>query len=312
MKRAIKYYNVYNSDGAEFSCCSTKYEIIEGLYPDTAGIDDLKAIAKKLGLRTNGSVKELKNRDKIVLTEVVRLTEKQTIDKFNKKEKAPVYLGFVKLEETSLLPPKKTLNHGFSKDFLNKVVNSSSGYRLGIDEYGYHQSVKGDIIVMSDWHFYHVLPLLGYSLKKLLRSQRIKDTFFYDSVQQCSQCFEYDDETDGYRYTHKHLDSGTYCANCVPVEEMLVEVEKPEDVFIAKDVSDLDLPKEYEAVEEIFCDSSGFGSESEMALTKNGTIEKVKALLKKHGTLYAGLTGIGQFQVYVTLYSKKVKGKKAA
>jgi hypothetical protein len=58
----------------------------------------------------------------------------------------------------------------------------------------------------------------------------------------------------------------------------------------------------------LFCDSSGLGSESEAAMTKNTTIKRVQTILDQNECeLYAGLTGIGQFQVYVTIWKRKTK-----
>jgi hypothetical protein len=87
-------------------------------------------------------------------------------------------------------------------------------------------------------------------------------------------------------------------------EDLLVFVSKPEDIFKSPDIEDLKEPKNCVEIDTLFCDSSGFGSPNERALTAKQAIDKVKQLLNKHGTLYSGLTGIGQFQVYVTLYKK--------
>lgn len=63
----------------------------------------------------------------------------------------------------------------------------------------------------------------------------------------------------------------------------------------------------YELVEELFTDSSGFGTDSEMALSVSQFERKIQELLKKHGTLTAKITGAGMFQVYVGLFKKTGK-----
>lgn len=61
----------------------------------------------------------------------------------------------------------------------------------------------------------------------------------------------------------------------------------------------------FQEIDTLFCDSSGMGGLGERALTKNQAISRVQAILDaSDDTLYAGITGIGQFQVYVTLYRK--------
>lgn len=59
----------------------------------------------------------------------------------------------------------------------------------------------------------------------------------------------------------------------------------------------------YELVQEFFVDNSGFGSDSEPALTAGNFLKKIKQ------GLYYGITGIGQFQVYIGEF-KEVNRKK--
>ena len=68
--------------------------------------------------------------------------------------------------------------------------------------------------------------------------------------------------------------------------------------------------KGYELVEELFCDSSGFGVEDEPALTQSQLINEVRSLVDKYGLLYTTITGVGQFQIYLGLFTKS--GKKTA
>ncbi len=66
-------------------------------------------------------------------------------------------------------------------------------------------------------------------------------------------------------------------------------------------VSDIEdyKPKGYEFVEDLFVDNSGFGVPGEAALTRTEFIKKIK-----EGFGYA-ITGVGQFQVYVSVFKKK-------
>jgi len=66
--------------------------------------------------------------------------------------------------------------------------------------------------------------------------------------------------------------------------------------------------------EEYFVDSSGFGSSGEPALTYQSFSGKVSDLLAQYPgrKWYAALSGVGQFQVYVTLFYKEVQQRKAA
>lgn len=57
-------------------------------------------------------------------------------------------------------------------------------------------------------------------------------------------------------------------------------------------------PKGFKLVDSLFCDSSGFGTESEPALTYRQLIDKLEA-----GKYYS-LGDCGQFQVYVNVWEK--------
>jgi len=84
---------------------------------------------------------------------------------------------------------------------------------------------------------------------------------------------------------------------------LLIEVTWPEDVFRAKNIIEYEVPDRFVEVDTFFVDSfTGEGSAIHGCLGKEELTDKVAELLTKHPKLYAGLTGIGQFQVYVTLY----------
>lgn len=71
----------------------------------------------------------------------------------------------------------------------------------------------------------------------------------------------------------------------------------------------------YQLIEELFADSSGFGQDSEPALSVNQFERRIAELVKEHGTLTAKITGQGMFQVYVGLFKKtgeKPRAKKIA
>lgn len=85
---------------------------------------------------------------------------------------------------------------------------------------------------------------------------------------------------------------------------IMTEVYRPSDVFRSREMHEDDIPPEYKLVETLFCDSSGFGSPYEPALTKEQVETRVAELLEEHSCLHSALTGIGQFQVYLSLYKR--------
>ena len=79
-----------------------------------------------------------------------------------------------------------------------------------------------------------------------------------------------------------------------------------ENVFkCGKIIGDKNIPIGYKITEVFFVDNSGCGTRGEMALVASDFLSKVKI-----GHYYA-ITGIGQFQVYVTEYEKIAGSRKA-
>lgn len=76
------------------------------------------------------------------------------------------------------------------------------------------------------------------------------------------------------------------------------------NVALLEEISDT------ERIEEFFVDSSGFGRPDEPALTYPSFVKEIHKLKSVHKTiLFGALTGVGQFQVYYSIFKK---GKKRA
>jgi len=63
-------------------------------------------------------------------------------------------------------------------------------------------------------------------------------------------------------------------------------------------------PEGYEKVTDLFVDSSGLGSPGEPALTASQFINELKDLYDCHGPIACAITMAGQFQVYITVYTR--------
>jgi hypothetical protein len=57
--------------------------------------------------------------------------------------------------------------------------------------------------------------------------------------------------------------------------------------------------------EEVFVDTSGWGAPDEPALTQGQFLKHMLEQTRKHGTLWWGLTTVGQFQGYVRAWKHK-------
>ena len=84
-------------------------------------------------------------------------------------------------------------------------------------------------------------------------------------------------------------------------------ITNPDDAFKAPDMSSFETEEIEKAtnlthVGTFFVDSSGCGGANERALTPNQFKAKIQELLDIGNTLYGAITGVGQFQVYVSIF----------
>jgi hypothetical protein len=92
---------------------------------------------------------------------------------------------------------------------------------------------------------------------------------------------------------------------------MRITTNNINDIFKAKkcSIETMEL-KGYELIDNLFVDNSGFGTDSEPALTANSFIDKVLQIIaNEKNSVYATITDAGQFQVYVGLFRKTGKSK---
>ena len=130
----------------------------------------------------------------------------------------------------------------------------------------------------------------------------LNDECYYGEGSFCSDCGIFHDTEQYHNVSYTILDDcELYCKTCVGGDELIADtpVESVDDIYKAKDIVGLEV-EDYEEVHTIFHDC-GWGGP---ATSHKQSVSIVDDLLEEHGELYAGLTGIGQFQVYVTLYKK--------
>lgn len=72
------------------------------------------------------------------------------------------------------------------------------------------------------------------------------------------------------------------------------------------------LDKEYERIDSLFCDASGFGSPSEPAFTAEQLRSKLRRLVEEHGEVLLAIESEGEFQVYVGVWKEKNEDHKRA
>ena len=192
-------------------------------------------------------------------------------------------------------------------ELKNDIISSVLGYRLITKEETYYKiddflvcwmtggdaTLKGNIKIERGMNINDIsLPKMTKKLLKTIDNSYIADGGF------CEECGVFHNDDD---QTYVITDNcEMFCKDCVKIDDLLVSIKEPSDIFRSKDIEGMVTTNLIE-VETLFCDSSGFDN-SGRSMTKDQAENRVNELIEEHGELKSGLTGIGQFQVYVTLY----------
>lgn len=223
MQRVIKFSNQYKSDKGQFSTCSTKYTILPILVGDDAGAKELKEIAAKLGIDTKPMVEVgakaivpgnwHANREPHITYYMP--TGETSKDRYRSEELIVEYIGFVTICATGSLKPSARINRRMTKEQAWDII---SNQEYGVQNFAEMINDKC-VIVMEGWEYYHLMPLLGYSLKWFQKVAGVAEDedgcTFYDSVSECQGCNKWDDNDNGYTYNFRFVgECDYYGVNC--------------------------------------------------------------------------------------------------
>lgn len=203
MKRVIKF----TQENPIFSDCSTKYEIMPILMPDSADCSDLARIANNLDLQVSEdfTAESLKYSCALYVTHAVCVSQVGS----DRKQ----WLGFITLPKHSqkyYLDLKESIGNEMTTEDASNTVNNQ---HYGVDEYG--ETVDGGVVlVTSGWNYFHEIPLLGYSLEHFEQLLGVTEHGFYDDTERCQACGKFDSRDNGYRYNFREVDGGYFGVNC--------------------------------------------------------------------------------------------------
>ena len=208
---------------------------------------------------------------------------------------------------------------GMSSNELIFQKLDSEGLIKGFDVFYPVKLVNGDTVLsQSAWR--HTVTLdTGVKLKTGMPAQQVIDmpedlvNCYTCETTSCERCGAVHDSEDATGYSSDPTwtivgDCEAVCLGCRTADDTLIKLDVAADVFKSKNLDGIDL-KDFEEIDCLFCDSSGFGQDHERALTKNQCIAAVQDLISKHGEVYSGITGVGQFQVYISVYRRKAVKK---
>lgn len=182
-----------------------------------------------------------------------------------------------------------------------------SGIR-GFNEYSVYELHDGTVVATITGLVHHVILDTGKEYSTNDKAAPVIECdveFEYEcDTTTCEECGAMHDSDDHGRSWTIVGECEAVCMGCRKAENVLVKLDKADKLFKAQNIADINLD-EYDEVETLFCDLSGMGGEGERALTKKQAIQAAAELIKQYeGPLYVGITDIGQFQVYVTVFRK--------
>lgn len=335
MKRVIKFWNQYSSDAGKFSDCSTRYEILPILVPDSAGPKELLAIARQLGISTQGrKVLTMPDptgyrRGETRTTHALKTGEVMTRTRFNDKtETFNWYIGFVTLNEKhGILKPSEKIGKKVTRDQANQIIDGRAYGLSDVGDFSMRASVIDDRIVMEHWGYYHEMNLLGYDRdqfeKMVTRSRKNQDgeREFEDSVFSCSDCGTWDSNDNGYTYNYRITDGEQLGLNCGCYDEHCKEnfaknANNHKKSIEADTANELENDGKIERLETFvggMTDGRGgyFKGESTRPGTPEGVLAEYREKFPKVNFLFIHEES-GQFQSYFTIAKLTDKTKRKA
>lgn len=210
MKRLIKYWNTFSSDGARFSDCSTKYEILPMIVADEADEVDLIMLADHFNvplLTSDMTVLKPENKwdRSLSISHALKVDEVKKGRGMYSDEVYQVYLGFITLPKpfTEVLKPINAIDVPVNEEQVYEIINNQV---YGVDQVG--ETVDGGIVlVKGGWNYYHEIKLLGYSLESFEEAAGITEHGFYDDTSSCNGCNKYDSNDNNYTYNFRYVES---------------------------------------------------------------------------------------------------------
>jgi hypothetical protein len=212
MKRVLKFNHRYVINGWYFSEYSTNYELFPYVVDDDAGDDVLMEFIKKLNLRAVDEPIKIEtptDKESFFITNAVKEGTISTAGFFNKAS-VSVYLGFITIPESDILPVKESLGNKLSYDQACEIVKKQD---YGVVDSGI--TVDGDgIVIRSGPEFYHALPMNGYDLNSFKEVLGITLEGLPNIYDRCNMCFKYESRYDGRIVNFHHTPDGDMGIKC--------------------------------------------------------------------------------------------------
>lgn len=322
MYRAVKFTQAYPSDGNVVSELHAERAQYLDHLSETDSAAQLKAIATQHGwaFKTH-SVKVKSERSQryggqggmLRTTRVIELAERGESLFYREPNGAPVYLAWVELPEIDALPPRVNVSDDVSEDEIENYRQNANDYDIGVGQFGDDEDGNA-VIAVSSHAFWHIGPALGYSVAAMCAMYGgTEDSItFDDQVFYCQGCNTLQEDTDGYNYRFRIVDSEMFgiacgCAADAELEHLDTYVNEPEKQIQPDTAELLVKAGKLEHVARYIGGmvDPGRGGYYDGERVENGQPDDVLAQLLENepdAEFVLSMDEAGQFQVYWSVY----------
>lgn len=202
--RLVKFYTLYAGDKLEWSTCSTTFEVLPVLVPESeVSTDKMTALALEyassfkanlVGAPVRPDNSRYDNRHIAIAIATSEASETRRQFGTDEVERNRVWLGLVRVPRCHL-PAIASIRPAILT--AEQAWELVSRQECGIETVG--ETVDGNtILVKQGWEFYQDLRMLGYDHNQFLEITGAEDSGFSDDTSSCHQCGKLDSNDDGY------------------------------------------------------------------------------------------------------------------
>lgn len=314
MKRLIKFWQTYETEGIKFSSCSTNYEVIPVIVGTDASNKELRLLSEKLKIKTAGCVKKGTGTRPLTITHAIKLKERKKVSDYSCGNKRgfnwhTMYLGFIDISLNEYCKTKvmEDCTGKLNRDTFETIISDSF--------FNVQDIIKldgEDTALVTSWDAFHWPELLGYQKwDTLLKDLEIEDSVFDDSVFQCGACGEWFYNDNGHTFNYRLVNKcELYCLDCAKdfesknIEEYLDNAQKCVQSETLQKMDD----SSYEKLETFItgmCDGRGgsFDGEFTRELTPEEVLKEYKGKTPDSKFFFVHEES-GQFQTYFSIYKR--------
>lgn len=318
MYRAVKFPQMYASDGSALRALHADRATFLDIVSATDSAAELKKIATDMGLayhkKSVRAVNKYHDYQMPATTRVIELVERETT-RFGLRsdETSPIYLAWVKIPEVAGLPIRTVVSDDVSDAEIENFRLEGDYSQLGIGQYGDDENGKC-VIAVGDHSFWAIGPLLGYSVNAVcaMLGGAEDNITFDDQVFYCQGCNTLQEDTDGHMYRYRQVDGelfGIACGCAAEAELECIEdyVNEPDKQITAESAERLVESGNLVHVARYIggWTDPGRGGYYDGESVENGEPEGViKALLEASpdASFVCSVDESGQFQTYWSVY----------